>query len=204
MRCVALRIVVVALAGVWLAGCGTSSVLSELDKPAADGAQATDAQAIVQADTQADGTKAMAQAVETAPMPPPGSSQGLLGSDSQDDLSLGKKYYRAGDFGLAEKHFRQAVETHASDAEAWLGLAASYDQLRRFDLADRAYKQAIRIAGLTVEIINNQGYSYMLRGDYRKAAATLAQAAAKAPENPYVKNNIRLLAESTHQKKAIE
>jgi tetratricopeptide (TPR) repeat protein len=194
MRWVALRIAVVALAGGWLAGCAASNGVGEFNKPAAVTGEPSDA--------PADG--AMAQAAEPAPMPPPGSGQGLLGSNPEDDLSLGKKYYRAGDFGLAEKHFRQAVETHASDAEAWLGLAASYDQLRRFDLADRAYAQATRIAGRTVEIINNQGYSYMLRGDYRKAAATLAQAAAKAPDNPYVKNNVRLLAESTHQKKAIE
>ena len=44
----------------------------------------------------------------------------------------------------------------------------------------------------------------MLRGKYAAAAAKFAEAARKAPENPYVKNNIRLLAEATHQKKAIE
>jgi Flp pilus assembly protein TadD len=194
MRNAVIRILFVALAAAWLGGCGSSNVLSQLGKPSTTAEQPVDA--------QADGEKAMAQ-VEPA-VPPPGSQQGLLGSNPEDDLSLGKKYYRAADFGLAEKHFRRAVETHANDAESWIGLAASYDQLRRFDLADRAYTQAIRIAGPTVEIINNQGYSLMLRGKYREAAAKLAQAAAKAPENAYVKNNIRLLAESSHQKKAIE
>ena len=37
-------------------------------------------------------------------------------------LSLGKKQYRANNFGLAEKYFRHAVELHPRDAEAWLGL----------------------------------------------------------------------------------
>jgi Flp pilus assembly protein TadD len=46
-------------------------------------------------------------------------------------LSLGKKHYRAENFGLAEKYFRHAAELHPRDAEAWLGLAASYDRLRR-------------------------------------------------------------------------
>jgi Tfp pilus assembly protein PilF len=193
MRNVVIRILFVALAGAWLGGCGTSSVLGEANKPAT----VTETVTIEQ-------TVETTSPPVTEVLPPPGSQQGLLGSNPEDDLSLGKKYYRAADFGLAEKHFRRAVETHANDAEAWLGLAASYDQLRRFDLADRAYVQAIRIAGPTVEIINNQGYSLMLRGKYREAAAKLAQAAAKAPENAYVKNNIRLLAESTHQKKAIE
>ena len=114
---------------------------------------------------------------------------GLLGSDPYDELSLGKKQYRANNFGLAEKHFRLAVEKHPRDAEAWLGLAASYDRLRRFDLADRAYAQAIGILGPTVEILNNQGYSYMLRGDYKRAHATLAAALRKDPNNKYVQNN---------------
>lgn len=193
MRCFT-RVLVVALAGCWLAACGTTSVTTTTVDTAPG------QPAVVEQTTVETTTVAPAE----APLPPPGSQAGLLGSNPEDDLSLGKKYYRAGAFGLAEKHFRRAVETHANDAEAWLGLAASYDQLRRFDLADRAYAQATRIAGPTVEIINNQGYSLMLRGKYREAAAKLAQAAAKAPENPYVKNNIRLLAESTHQRKAIE
>ncbi len=186
-------VVVVLLAGVWLAGCGTTTttvVTGDLNKPP-QGEQVV-VEETIDATTLA------------AAMPPPGSQAGLLGSNPQDDLSLGKKYYRTGSYGLAEKHFRRAVETHANDAESWLGLAAAYDRLRRFDLADRAYAQAIRLAGPTVEIVNNQGYSLMLRGKYREAAAKFAQAATKAPENVYVKNNIRLLAEATHQKKSIE
>ena len=90
-----------------------------------------------------------------------------------DDLNLGKKYFRSANFGLAEKHFRRAVELHPRDAEAWVGLAASYDRLKRFELADRAYAQAIAIIGETPEIMNNKGFSYMLRGDYVRARRTL-------------------------------
>ena len=61
------------------------------------------------------------------------------------------------------------------------------------DLADRAYSQAVGILGPTVEILNNQGYSYMLRCDYRRAHATLAAARHKDPNNKYVQNNLRLL-----------
>jgi tetratricopeptide (TPR) repeat protein len=203
MRGVA-QVVVMLLVGVWLAGCGTTSttttVTDDLSNSAPPEQQVADKETI---DSTTLAAAVPAPAPEAA-MPPPGSQAGLLGSNPEDDLSLGKKYYRSGSYGLAEKYFRRAVETHANDAEAWLGLAAAYDQLRRFDLADRAYTQAIRIAGPTVEIVNNQGYSLMLRGKYREAAAKFAQAATKAPENQYVKNNIRLLAEATHQKKAIE
>jgi Flp pilus assembly protein TadD len=79
----------------------------------------------------------------------------LLGSDPYDDLNMGKKFYRAAQYGLAERHYRRAVEARPRDAEAWLGLAASYDQLRRFELADRAYGQAVGLVGSTPEVLNN-------------------------------------------------
>ena len=129
---------------------------------------------------------------------------GLLGDDPNDDLQLGKKYFRNNNFGLAEKSFRSAVEKHPRDAEAWVGLAASYDRLRRFDLADRAYQQAIGIVGRTPEVLNNQGFSYMLRGDYERARKTLQDAQAKDPGNPYIQANLRLLADSYRGGKAVQ
>ena len=134
-----------------------------------------------------------------APPPP-----GILGDNAKDDLQLGKKYFRTNNYALAEKSFRSAVEKHPRDAEAWLGLAASYDRLRRFDLADRAYEEAIRIVGPTIEILNNQGFSYMLRGDYARARKKLEDAAARDPANPYVAANLRLLQESYREGKAVQ
>jgi Flp pilus assembly protein TadD len=133
-----------------------------------------------------------------------GTAPGLLGSDAYDDLSLGKKQFRADNFGLAEEHFRKAVESHPKDGEAWMGLAASYDRLNRFDLADRAYKEAIVILGPTPEILNNQGFSYILRGDYARARKVLRQAQAKDPRNPYILNNLKLLNKVASKGKAIE
>ena len=79
-----------------------------------------------------------------------------------------------------------------------------HDRLRRFDLADRVYEQAMKIAGPTPEILNNMGYSYMLRGDYRRARETLLQAQAQDPGNPYIRNNIELLEASFRKGKAIQ
>src|SRR6476661_896635 len=94
--------------------------------PAAD---ASEAQASAQAADDTTGTVVEQVGVPGKPV------KGLLGSDPYDELSLGKKYFRTSNYGLAEKHFRAAVEKHPRDAEAWIGLAASYDRLRRFDLA---------------------------------------------------------------------
>ena len=197
------RGLIITAAGLWLAGCSTSNNFSELfgAKTPSDDASAQSATAASEPEQPGDeptGTVPAPLGVKTVSEP------GLLGSDPNDELSLGKKYFRHNDFGLAEKHFRRAVEKHPRDAEAWLGLAASYDRLRRFDLADRAYSQAVGILGPTVEILNNQGYSYMLRGDYKRAHATLMAARRKDPANKYVENNLRLLEESYRKGKAIQ
>ncbi len=122
------------------------------------------------------------------------------GEDPNDDLNLGKRHFREANYGLAELHFRRAAEkapTEASrDAEAWLGLAASYDRLRRFELADRAYAQALKILGPTPELLNNIGYSYLMRGDYRRAREKLLAARAKDPDSPTIQNNLVLLEKS--------
>jgi tetratricopeptide (TPR) repeat protein len=177
-----------------LNGCETSTKLGDLFHSTSDTTQSAPAPA---------DTTGTIQPLPPEPQPDQ-VPKGLLGNDPNDDLNRGKKYFRAADFGLAERHFRRAVELHPRDLEAWIGLAASYDRLRRFDLADRAYEQAMKIAGATPEILNNMGYSYMLRGDYRRARETLLQAAAQDPGNPYIRNNIELLEASFRKGKAIQ
>ena len=111
----------------------------------------------------------------------------------KDDVELGKDHYRAENYGLAEMHFRRAAETSRGDAEAWLGLAASYDQLKRFELADRAYREVVKLSGTTPELLNNRGYSYLLRGDLRRASQDLSAAAAQDPDNERIRNNLKML-----------
>ncbi len=194
MRLEIVRTLVVAALALTLAGCSTSIKSPDLfGQTAPNDASATLA-------PPSDITGSISKSSE-APAP---AAPGLLGSEANDDLSLGKKNYRANNFGMAERHFRRAVESHPRDAEAWLGLAASYDRLRRFDLADRAYAQAIGIVGRTPEIMNNQGFSYMLRGDTKRARATLLAAQRRDPRNKYVANNLRLLDESARKGKAVQ
>jgi len=191
MRSGLARVLLVAIAAVWLAGCNTDGSYSNPFETKTPGADAY--------------ASAPAGDADAAPLGMPAASEpGLLGGDPNDDLNLGKKHYRATNYGLAEKYFRRAVENHPRDAEAWLGLAACYDRLRRFDLADRAYGQAIGIVGPTVEILNNQGYSYMLRGDYKRAREKLTTAQRQDPRNKFVANNLQLLEDSARKGKAIE
>ncbi|MEO3387513.1 hypothetical protein [Mesorhizobium sp. CAU 1741] len=111
------------------------------------------------------------------------------------DLASAKSHFRQANYGLAEKHFRKAVELDAANAEGWLGLAASYDQLGRFDFADRAYAQALKLAGRRPKIVNNMGYSHLLRGDKAQARALLMEARAGMADKRLVDANLKLLGE---------
>lgn len=115
---------------------------------------------------------------------------------SDEYVRMAKVHFRNGDFGLAEEKFRKAVEVTPKDAEAWLGLAASYDQLRRFDLADKAYDHVLQLASNNAIILNNAGYSQLMRGNIEGARRFLLRAYDIDPNNPYIVNNLALLGES--------
>ena len=112
---------------------------------------------------------------------------------SDEPLRLGMEYFSRGNYGLAQRYFRDAVEKAPKDPTAWVGLAASYDRIRRFDLADQAYQAATKLTGETVQILNNEGYSFMLRGNLTMARAKFAKAYQLDPQNPTIANNLELL-----------
>jgi tetratricopeptide (TPR) repeat protein len=191
----------------WLNGCETSTKLGDLLPSKSDTTQGIDKdKGLDLPPLTTEEPKTTGSIRPPVPDLPPQDAvnKGLLGNDPNDDLNRGKLQFRNANFGLAEKHFRRAVELHPRDLEAWIGLAASYDRLRRFDLADRAYDQASKISGPSAELLNNWGYSYMLRGDYRRARETLMQALSQDPANPYVKNNLELLEASFRKGKAVQ
>jgi Flp pilus assembly protein TadD len=116
---------------------------------------------------------------------------------SDEPLRMGIEHFNRGHYGIAERYFRDATEKAPKDPTAWIGLAAAYDRIGRFDLADRAYVYAIRLVGETTEILNNQGYSYMLRGDLVNARRKFLKAYEREPGNPTIANNLQLLNSSS-------
>lgn len=118
---------------------------------------------------------------------PPTTTRELARSENVacEMLDNGKKYYRLGQYGLAERSYRQAIETSTgtgmaldktAQMEMWLGLAATYDSLKRFDLADKAYEHFRMYFGKTPAYQNNYGYSLLLRGDESRALPHLKKA----------------------------
>jgi Flp pilus assembly protein TadD len=138
------------------------------------------------------------EAAIVAPVDPPGGDPVQEPTDvkyypSDEPVRMGLEQYNRGNYGLSQRYFKDAVEKAPRDVTAWIGLAASYDKLRRFDLADQAYAQAIRLGGETVQILNDQGYSLMLRGNLSGARKRFMKAYSLDPGNPVIANNIELL-----------
>jgi Flp pilus assembly protein TadD len=112
---------------------------------------------------------------------------------SDEPVRMGLEQFNRGNYGIAQRYFKDAVEKSPEDVTAWVGLAASYDRLRRFDLADKGYAQAVRLGGETVQVLNDQGYSLMLRGDLSGARKKFTKALSLDPGNPTIANNLELL-----------
>ncbi len=110
-------------------------------------------------------------------------------------LVKAQRHFYQREYGLSEKLFRQATLENPKSLDAWLGLAASYDKLKRFDLANRAYRQSVKLGGRTPTILNNWGYSYLLRGNVAEARKKFLAAYELEPKNVAVNANLNLLRE---------
>lgn len=120
------------------------------------------------------------------------------GDSSARLLALGKENFANQNYGLSEKYFREAVANRTDNAAAWAGLAASYDQLGNFDRADRAYKALVDLKGNDPRVLNNLGYSHLLRGDYKKARSYFNRAQNANPALEEVQGNLHLLSKVSH------
>jgi Flp pilus assembly protein TadD len=115
---------------------------------------------------------------------------------SDEAVTKAKVHFKEGNYGHAATFYKRAVEVAPNDADALTGLAASYDRLRRFDLADRVYAALYKAEGGTLGYYNNVGYSYLLRGDLRKARSNFLKAYDIDPNNVVVANNLQLIGNS--------
>src|SRR5258706_2217561 len=66
---------------------------------------------------------------------------------SDAPLRMGLEQFNRGNYGIAQKYFKDAVEKAPKDVNASVGLGASYDRLRRFDLFRPADAQGDLLRG---------------------------------------------------------
>ena len=75
---------------------------------------------------------------------------------------------------------------------AWNVRGAYADLTGDWAMADEAYDRARQLAPDEAEVINNQGWSQLLRGNWQRAEALLKEAAARDPKAERIANNLEL------------
>lgn len=86
------------------------------------------------------------------------------------------------------------VATAQPDARwrAWSALGVAADRQRDWAAADRAYAQADRLSPDNAMVLNNLGWSRLLRGDWTAAVEPLTRAARLDPSNRRIASNLDL------------
>jgi Flp pilus assembly protein TadD len=99
---------------------------------------------------------------------------------------------RVGEVALAKGLTDHAVSLPGASWRSWNARGVVADLMRDFDKADSSYRRALELAPGQAEILNNLGWSRLLRGDWAGALAPLEEAAKLAPKNARVANNVEL------------
>lgn len=111
-------------------------------------------------------------------------------------LVKAKRQFKERNFGRSYALYKKSVELFPKDPAAWLGFAASADHIGRYDTSDQSYRVLAQMIPNRIEFINNLGYSYLLRGDLKKARKYFLKAFEIDPTNEFTANNLELLRNS--------
>lgn len=113
-----------------------------------------------------------------------------------------------GDLDRAAAALDRATAAPAASWRAWNARGALADRRHQWDEADRAYAEASALAPDHPQILNNRGWSMMLRGLWRQALPLLEQARQRDANSPRIANNLELaraaLAEDLPRRRAGE
>ncbi len=103
-------------------------------------------------------------------------------------ISSAKSGWMARAAVLAER----AVAAPGASWRAWNARGVIADLRNDFAMADESYQRALTLAPGTSDVLNNLGWSYLLRGRWEEAIASLEQAVAAKPAAPRASNNLEL------------
>ena len=85
-----------------------------------------------------------------------------------------------------------AVASPTASWRAWNARAVVADLTQDWAMADKCYGRALQLAPGEGEIVNNQGWSLLLRGDWSGALPRFEKAAALKPKSARIANNLEL------------
>lgn len=99
---------------------------------------------------------------------------------------------KLGDVVRAESYAKRATLTSEPSWRAWNVLGAMGDLRKDFEAADLAYNRALAVAPDQPELLNNIGWSHLLRGDWAGAIPSLTRAVELRPDMRRAANNLEL------------
>ena len=85
-----------------------------------------------------------------------------------------------------------ATQSESASWRAWNARGVLADMVQDWATADEAFERAHKLAPKEAGIINNQGWSMLLRGDWAGAVPFLEEAASIDPKSKRVANNLEL------------
>ena len=99
---------------------------------------------------------------------------------------------KSGKVDAAIDLLNRSTKWPAATWRAWNARGVAADYKRDWTTADVAYAKAVALAPDEAEIVNNQGWSLLLRGDWKNALGFFERAAARSPKSPRIANNLEL------------
>ncbi len=108
------------------------------------------------------------------------------------DLNRARQLHQAGDVAQAEVLYRQYVQAHPDNAQAWYLLGAACQTLGKLIEAEEAQRQAIRVQPNHADAPNHLGVTLARLGRYPEAADAFRQALRFKPDSAEVHNNLGL------------
>lgn len=99
---------------------------------------------------------------------------------------------RIGEIAAARPLIERATAAPGASWRAWNARGVLADLDRDWKDADSAYERAGQIAPNQAEVLNNEGWSRLLRGDWRGAVRLFEQGSALNPKSERMANNLEL------------
>jgi Flp pilus assembly protein TadD len=99
---------------------------------------------------------------------------------------------KLGNAALAAGYIERATKSPNASWHAWNARGVVADMQRDWPQADKAYAKAAELAPDEADILNNQGWSQLLRGDWTKAVGLFEKAAPLDPKSSRIANNLEL------------
>jgi Flp pilus assembly protein TadD len=121
--------------------------------------------------------------------------QALLVANPEDPLlyeRAGIAAIRTGDLTQAARLLERATEFPRASWRAWNARGVAADYAGDWDRSDEAYARAKALAPDRAEILNNMGWSLLVRGRWNEALATLEQAFSLDTKSARVAANLEL------------